>query len=77
MGLGFRILRFSVWWGNGEVVEFIYLFLFGKWHCCMCQPGHHLLPLKLCRFGAYLAKKKHFSKMTWQLIAKTNRGVIC
>ena len=50
-----RVTWEGVWWGIGEVAA---IFFFGETASfCMCQVITSL-PLKLCRFGAYLATKK-------------------
>ena len=56
-------------------LDFLFVFCLGKTvPFIMCQVITSF-PLQLCHFELiWQKKKKHVSKMTWQLTAKTNRG---
>ena len=60
----FRIFTFSVFFLFGQ---------YGAFSRCQVITSS---PLQLCRFELIWQKKKkkHISKMTWQLTAKSNRG---
>ena len=55
-------------------LDFLFAFSLGKTvPFSMCQVITSF-PLQLCRFELIWHKKKHISKMTWQLTTKSNRG---
>ena len=60
LGLGFRILRFSVWWGIGEVADFFFFFFFSLslWAngTVLHVSSRHFI--EIVSFWAYLEKKK-------------------
>ena len=55
MGLGFRILRFSVW-GSGEVAKFF--FFFGQNGTVLHVSGHHFIAIETMSFWGLFGKKK-------------------
>ena len=61
-GLDLRFLDFLFVFSLGKMVPF-----------SMCQVITSF-PLQLCHFELIWHKKKHISKMTWQLTAKSNQG---
>ena len=73
VGFGFLIFEFG--WSCRIKIFFFFLvcFLFGNSGAILHLSSLHFIFIETISFWGLFGKKKHVSKMTWQLTAETNR----